>query len=335
MKNKKIVVVLGAGNMGTAMAQVLAENGHEVRLWNWEGDHLPLQQIARDRENKKYLPGIKLAKNIFPQEKIEIALAKAEFVFFAIPSKVMEHTISFAARSIKENAIIIDLSKGVEPHSLQLMPIIIAKHVRPALKRRIVTVSGPAVAEQLVNGHYTAMNVAGKNKKIVSQVVAVLHSPHLKIVPTTDVIGVEVGGSFKNVYAIAMGMCDGLGYGLNTKAALLIMALGELARLIKAMGGKEQTAYELAGLGDLIGTALCPISRNRTFGELLGRGYRGPAALRKVKQTVEGVSAAHCLLRLAERHKIKVPLARLVADCVTGDGEPRRLFHNFLLKYPQ
>ncbi len=330
--NKQVVTVLGAGNMGTAVAQVLALNGHEVRIWNWEGDHIPLKQIEKHEENKKYLPGVKLSKNIISKYKIKDALHGADIVFFVVPSSAMEHTISFAARSIENKAILVDVSKGVEPQSLRLIPHIIIKHVRPDLRKNVVTISGPAVAGQMVKKQFTAMNIASKNNKAIKKVMDAMCNEYIKLIPTNDVIGVEVGGSFKNVYAIVVGMCDGLGYGLNTKAALLTKSLEEIASLIQAMGGRKHTANELAGLGDLIGTSLCPESRNRTLGEYLGRGLKGPQAQKKIKQTVEGVSATLCLLKLARKHKVKVPLAEMVNECLSTKGDPRKIFHNFLLK---
>lgn len=326
----KLIAVLGAGNMGTAVAKVLAENGQIVRIWNWEGDHEPLKQIENCGENKKYLPGFKLPKQVIPCCKIEDALRGAEVIFFVVPSGVMEHTISFAARSIKHNAILVDVSKGIEPNSLRLVPHVIARHVRSELRKNIVTISGPAIAVQMARGQYTAMNIASKNKKAIKKVMEVMVNDFVKLIPTSDVIGVEIGGSFKNAYTIAAGMCDGMGLGLNTKAALLTRALKEIAQLIKAAGGREHTAYELAGVGDLIGTALCPDSRNRKFGEYLGRGLTSEQALKRVKQTVEGVSAVHCLLRLARRHKIRVPFAEVIAKCVAAKGDPRHIFKEFL-----
>lgn len=329
-KQKYIIAVLGAGNMGTAMAFVLAGNGHEVKIWNWEQDHQPLRQIEKFHENKKYLPGVKLPDNIKPTYQIDRALAGAEAVFMVVPSGAMEYTISFAARSIKHNAVIVDVSKGVEPESLRLIPHLIIKHVRPALKRNVVTISGPAIASQMVAKSYTAMNVAGKNRRAIRRVVEVLQNDYVKLVPTSDVIGVEAGGSFKNVYAIAVGICDGLGYGLNTKAALLTNALAELADLIKAMGGRRQTAYELAGLGDLMATAFSHESRNRQFGEYLGQGLNRAQAGKKMKQTVEGVAAAQCLSRLMKKYRLHGPLADMVYACLRTTGDPRRIFRKFI-----
>ncbi|HAT03818.1 MAG TPA: glycerol-3-phosphate dehydrogenase [Candidatus Magasanikbacteria bacterium] len=326
----KILAVLGAGNMGTAVAQVLADNGHEVRIWNWEGDHVPLKQIEMYHENKKYLKGVKLSKRIIPKFQIKEALEDAHIIFLIIPSGVLEHTISFAARSIAHNAIIVDVSKGIEPESLRLIPHIIMKHVRPDLRKNVVTISGPAIAGQMVSKQFTAMNIASKNTRAIAAVRDVMENNYIRLVPNKDVIGVEVGGSFKNVYSIAIGMCDGLGFGLNTKAALLTYALREIADLIVAMGGRKNTAYELAGLGDLIGTSLCPDSRNRTFGEWLGKGYTGLQARQKVQQTVEGVDATRCLMRLVRKHHIHAPFAHVIYHCITSRHDPRRAFLNFL-----
>lgn len=330
MNAKKTVAVLGAGNMGTAMAFVLADNGYQVKIWNWEGDLLPLKQIEKYHENKKYLLGVKLPENIIPCDKIADAVKDAEVIFFVVPSGVMEHTIAFAARSIRHNAVLVDVSKGIDSHSFSLIPFMMMKHVRPELKKNVVSISGPAIAKQLVRRQFTAMNIASKNKQAIKRVKSVLENKYVKLIASSDMIGVEVGGSFKNVYAIAMGMCDTLGYGLNTKAALIVSAIAEIADLIKAMGGKRQTAYELAGLGDLIGTAMSEDSRNRRFGEYLGKGMSGKQALKKVKQTVEGVEAAKCLMFLAEKYHVKLPFAAVIYQCIFSKKKAANLIKNYL-----
>ena len=326
------LAVLGAGNMGTALAKALSENGHQVNIWNWEGDLSPLKQIEKYHENKKYLPGFKLSKNITPYFKIADALKDVEVVFFVVPSVAMSHTVAFASRNVPKDAVLVDLSKGIDVNTLEITTDVIAKNVCPSLRSNIVSVSGPAIALQMANRQYTAMNIASKNKKAIKKVMDVMVNDYIKLVPTDDVIGVEIGGSFKNAYTIAAGMCDGMKLGLNTKAALLTKALSEISLLIKAAGGREHTAYELAGVGDLIGTALCPISRNRTFGEYLGKGFTGEQALKKIKQTVEGVNAVHCLIRLAKKHNVQVPFAEAIAGCVNTKNDPRRYFMDFLRK---
>ncbi len=334
MKKKKqrytSVAVLGAGNMGTAIAQILADNGHQVKIWNWEGDLLPLKQIKKYRENKKYLKGIKLSKLIVPHTSIVETLDDVKIVFLSIPSSVLEHTISFASRNIPDKCIIVDVSKGLDPKTLRITPYIISKHVRPSLRKNITAISGPAVAGQMVRQQFTAMNIASKNTKAIKRVQDVLENDYMRLVPTDDVIGVQVGGAFKNVYTIALGMCDGIGYGLNTKAAILTYALKEIAALIQAMGGKKKTAYELAGVGDLIGTSLCVDSRNRRFGECLGKGMTPKASIKKVQQVVEGVDATHALIRLSRKYHISTPFAHTIYHCISSKHDPRRAFREFL-----
>lgn len=330
MTEKKTVAVLGAGNMGTAMAFVLADNGHKVKIWNWEGDLEPLKQIEKHHENKKYLPKVKLPENIVSCYKIVDAIKDADVIFFVVPSGVMEHTLSFAARNIKHNAVLVDVSKGIDNHSFSLIPFMMIKHVRAELKKNVVCISGPAIARQMVQRQFTAMSIAGSNQKAIKRVKAVLENDYIKLIASTDMVGVEVGGSFKNVYAIAMGICDALKYGLNTKAALIVSAISEMADLIKAMGGKRYTAYELSGLGDLIGTALCEDSRNRRFGEYLGKGMSGKLALKKVGQTVEGVEASKCLMLLAEKYRVKLPFAATVHECIFGRKKAGNLIKNYL-----
>ncbi|KKQ28240.1 MAG: Glycerol-3-phosphate dehydrogenase [NAD(P)+] [Candidatus Magasanikbacteria bacterium GW2011_GWC2_37_14] len=330
MIKQKIVAVLGAGNMGTAIAQVLAENGHVVQLWNWEGDIEPLEQIKKFHVNKKYLPGVKLSHNIVPCFKIAEAVQDASVIFFVVPSGVMEHTISFASRNIKHNAVLVNLSKGINHHSCALISEMMIKHVTKELKKNIVCISGPAIAKQISEHVFTAMSAASKSHSAIKRVKEVLENKNLRLVETNDLVGVELGGSFKNVYAIAMGIADALNYGLNTKAALVVSAIKEMADLIQALGGKRHTAYQLSGLGDLVGTALCDESRNRLFGEYLGKGLSTKAALKKVGQTVEGVEAVYCLRILATRHKLKMPFAFMVYEAVVGNGQAKELLKNYL-----
>ena len=335
MKKKKTthaqtIAVLGAGNMGTAVAMVLADNGHRVQIWNWEGDIKPLKDIEQYHENKKYLRGYTLPHNIVACYKIDDALLGVSQVYLVIPSSVLEHTISFAARHIPKNTIIIDVSKGLCPTSLRITPHLIQKHVRPELKKNIAAISGPAIAVQMAEKKFTAMNVASKDMRIIQKVQDVMENDYLRLVPSNDVIGIQVGGAFKNVYTIAIGMCDGMGYGLNTKAALLTYALAEIKDMIVAMGGKKQTAYELAGIGDLIGTSLSPHSRNRTFGNYLGQGLTTTQARKKVTQVVEGVEATQALMRLSREYHVHAPFAHMVYHCISSKHDPRPAFKRFL-----
>lgn len=328
-----IAAILGAGNMGTALAVLAAKNCEQVRLWNHEGDPEPLAQIRQARENKKYLPGIKLAENIMPEFDLHTAISGASMVVFAVPSNFMEGLIERAAPALACGMTIVDASKGLDEKSLGLMSDVFQKKLPHCVRREIASISGPAIASDMARGGFTAMNVASHSRLAIAAVRRALESDALKLVPTTDVVGVEVAGSFKNVYAIAMGICDGLGYPLNTKSALLVVALREISTLIKKMGGKTQTVYDLAGLGDLVGTGLCTTSRNRRFGELIATGMSSDVAARSIGQVVEGIRAIEAIHKLSIKHHITMPFAQMIYDIVIAGRPPRAAVSAYLSQF--
>ncbi len=331
MSNTKLVVaVLGAGNMGTAISQVIAQNGYQVNLWNHEGDKEPLEQIEKYSENKKYLLGVKLSKNIFPQPDIAKAVEKVKIVFFVVPSFFMEAVVKKASKYLQLRTVCVDVSKGLDEKSLGLIPDIIKKNL-PVLSRPLVaTISGPAIAGDMARGGFTAMNVASASIDSIKLIKQVLENNNLKLFPSKDIIGIEVTGSFKNVYAIAMGLCDGLKLPMNTKAALLVFALREISALVKKMGGQASTVYDLAGLGDLVGTGLCVSSRNRHFGELIALGNNIETAIKQVGQVVEGVKAAKVLHELGKKYKIKTPFAEMIFRVSSGKLKSKEAMNRFL-----
>ena len=330
MSKKLTVAVLGAGNMGTALAQVVARNGHRVNLWNHEGDPTPLTQIKKFHENKKYLSGIKLSAHIFPEPDLARAVAGAPLVVFVVPSNFMEALIKRTAPFLPCGVVCVDASKGLDEKSLGLVSDVIEKHLPACLRREVASISGPAVAVDMVRGGFTAMNVASKSDRAIKLVKQAFESDNLKLMATKDVNGVEVAGSFKNVYAIAMGICDGLKYPLNTKSALLVIALKEIATLIKKMGGEKETVYDLAGLGDLVGTGLCGTSRNRRFGEYLAIGLNKKLAIKKVGQVVEGINTSQILKKLSGKYKVPMPFADMVYEIVWDGKSCRRSIESFL-----
>ena len=329
-QSKFTVAVLGAGNMGTALAQVMASNGQQVRLWNYVGDPEPLRQIREARENKKYLAGIKLSDNIIPETDLAAAIAGASVVFFVVPSNCVAELIKQAAAILPCGVVCVDASKGIDELSLGLIPDVIERVLPRCLRQTVCSISGPAIAMDMVKGGFTAMAIASKSSAAIKRVKQALENDTLKLVATTDMVGVEVAGSFKNVYAMAMGICDGLRFPMNTKAALLVTALQEIAALIRKMGGREQTVYGLAGLGDLVGTGLCATSRNRRFGELLATGLDKDQACTQVAQVVEGVTACRILLRLGKKYQVKLPFAEMVYDVVWKKSDPARSLNKYL-----
>lgn len=327
------IAVLGAGNMGTAMAQLIAQNGYKVNLWNYEGDPDSLRQIKKYRENKKYLSGVKLTARLRPVPDLAAALSGAAVVFFVLPSNFMAPLVKRSAAFLPDGAVCVDASKGLDEKSLGLIPDVFKKNLAKSWRGQLATISGPAIAREMVSGGFTAMSVASVSSRAVKLIKKVLENDNLKLVATKDMVGVEVAGSFKNVYAIAMGLCDGLKKPMNTKAALLVLALREISVLVKKMGGLSQTVYGLAGLGDLVGTGLCAISRNRRFGEFLANGFTVKEASKKVGQTVEGARAAKVLMALGKKYRLKMFFAEMVYRVVWKNKKPAVELKSFLKSY--
>lgn len=326
------VTILGAGNMGTAIAFVLGDNGHAVTVWNWSGDPQPLAEINTYSENKSYLPGVMLPKTVKAEADLETALKKANIVVSALPSGAVEGVMRQAAPFFSKQAIIVDVSKGFHPKTGLSTLSIIQEHVPAALKKRLVSMSGPAIAAQLARRGFTAMNVAAKQPTVLNTVQQVFENSYLRLLPSTDVVGVKVAGAYKNVYAILLGVCDALQYTLNTKSVLLTMALKEIGDVIVASGGKRATAYELAGIGDMIGTGLAHESRNRRFGHCLVEHKKVDKACKAVGQTVEGLAALDALLRLKKQKKLKLPLVDAVEAIVKKGRDPKVVISRLLEK---
>jgi glycerol-3-phosphate dehydrogenase (NAD(P)+) len=328
-KNMKITV-LGAGNMGTTIAQIIATNGYEVHIWNYEGDPDPLEHIIEYRENKKYLPGIKLSERIKPEKNLEQALQASKLIFFVVPSSFMVSILKRAHAFISREAVLVDISKGFQEKDWKKKT---KKITVEKILSRMVVVSGPAIAVDLVKGGFTAMNIASSDNNSIRTVKKVLENEHLKLVASSDIKGIKLCGALKNVYAILMGICDGLSLPMNTKAFLLTRSLEEMSGLVKKLGGKKETVYSLAGLGDLIGTGLCATSRNRRFGEFLVYAKTREEAQQKVGQVVEGVEANKMLVHLAGHYGVAMPVAQLIYKIVWKNVDPKKELELFLQNF--
>lgn len=324
---KMTITIIGAGNMGTALAKALSQHGHSVAIWNYAGDPEPLQQINAYHENRKYLPGIMLPTSVVAEPDLKTALQTAHIVVLAVPSHIIERQLEACIPFLPAKAVLVDVSKGFTGLFDKKSTL------TPAAKKwwdKRVIVSGPAVALDIATGGFTTMAIAAKSARDVAVAQAALSTAHLHFLPTTDVVGTKLSGSLKNVYAILLGMADGLGLSLNTKAFLVVRVLEEMSLLVKKSGGKSQTPYTLAGLGDLVATGLSPISRNRRFGEFLGQGLAVDEAAAAVGQVVEGVPASEGAMALAKRYHLKVPLLVLVHEVVSRQKTPSAAFENIL-----
>ncbi|MFB6182193.1 MAG: NAD(P)H-dependent glycerol-3-phosphate dehydrogenase [Candidatus Magasanikbacteria bacterium] len=325
------ICILGAGNFGTTIANTIAKNGYEVSLWNWDGDSEPIKQIQSNQENEKYLPGIKLSDNITATLNMKQAIDGADMVCFIVASSAIKNVVEQAGQYITSEQLLVNFTKGIDSESLKLTTETI-KELDKSNKENIATLAGPAVANQLSKEQFTAMNIASENSTTIEKIKEVLQNDYLKLNETRDMVGVQVGSAFKNVYAIALGICDGMDLPLNTKSALLTIAIEEIAELAENMGGEKETMFDLAGIGDLIGTALADSSRNRRFGEYLAQGKTVPEAKQTVGQTVEGIEAVKVFCELADKFDIPCKFANLVKGCIeagTCNFDKEHLFNLF------
>ncbi|MFQ6019950.1 MAG: NAD(P)H-dependent glycerol-3-phosphate dehydrogenase [Dehalococcoidia bacterium] len=312
----KTVAVLGAGTAGTAMAHVLASNGSDVRLWGIEA--AALNEIGERRRNSKYLPGLELHPRIQAKPDLAEALAGAWLVLFSVPTQAIRSLAQKAAPYLGPEQTLLSVAKGLEVESRLRMSQVLAQVLPEGLHDRIAAMGGPVIAIELVQGTPTAVVVGAPDIALAQAIREALENDHFKVETTTDICGVELGATLKNIYAIILGMCDGSGYRTNTKSFLGSVAMAEMARLGDALGSQRQTLYSLAGLGDLLTTGFSPHSRNRTFGEkLIGEDWRQYLDT----HTVEGVSACQAVRELARAQGVEAPLLDAVYG-VLFQGEP-------------
>jgi len=302
------IAVIGAGSWGTALAIQLARNGREVLLWG--RDKTQMAAMANSRCNARYLPDIELPEKLQPLADMELALSRAEGVLLVVPSHAFRQTLEQIAPMLKAEARLAWATKGLEPGSRKLLHQITAELLGP--ERHAAVISGPTFAKEVARGLPTAVTVASNDHAVASYFAACLHGEAFRAYTASDMVGVELGGACKNVLAIAAGIADGLGFGANTRAALITRGLAELMRLGVHLGGQAETFMGLAGLGDLVLTCTDDQSRNRRVGLALGRGEKLDDAIRTIGQAVEGVKSAPEVFNLAQQHKVEMPITEQV-----------------------
>lgn len=319
----KQITVIGCGNMGTAMAQMLAKAGHRVAIWCIEP--AILREIGDKRQNKKYLPGVNLDRNIRPASSLSAALADADALLLAVPSRVVLDVVRRALRSINKKTIIISVVKGLDSTSLRPVAEEILRRLPRGLKNNFVNLTGPALAGEIARGFPTTVEIASPSPASAREAKKILQSPEFKVNIIHDLRGAALCASLKNVYAILFGMAGALGHELNAKSELLKQIIDEMRRILPRLGGKSKTVLSLSGLGDLLVTVLNSKSRNVTYGRLAAgrRSILPPAAL-GMTQTAEGYFAAPLFSKLFRRKKINAPLASLVNDILQNKISPRK-----------
>jgi glycerol-3-phosphate dehydrogenase (NAD(P)+) len=306
--------VLGSGSWGTTFGKVLADAGTTATLWARRPE---VAAAVRDRhENPDYLPGVVLPAGLTATDDCGEALDGADLVVLAMPSQTLRANL--AAMPIRSDALVVSLAKGIELGTTKRMSEIVAE----VLGVDAVVVSGPNLAREIAAGQPTATVVAAADHDRAAAVQAAVTTTYFRPYTNTDVVGVEIGGAVKNVIALACGIAVGMGFGDNTVASLVTRGLAETSRLGLALGAEPATFAGLAGLGDLVATCASPLSRNRSFGERVGRGMSVAEVVRRTDQTAEGVKSCASILALADAHGVDMPITRAVVQVVVDGMTP-------------
>jgi glycerol-3-phosphate dehydrogenase (NAD(P)+) len=303
----KNLAIIGGGSWGTALAVVLAPRFENVRLWVFETDLAARMQESR--ENDVYLPGTTLPKNVHPTSDLGTAMEHAEIVLSVMPSHLVRSVYTRLMEFLHPSLLFVSATKGLENESLLRVSEVIRDVVRPLFEPRVAVISGPTFAKEVARFEPTALVVASDDQELTATVQAAFSGPTFRLYTSTDPVGVEVGGSIKNVVAIGSGVLHGMGLGHNATAALITRGLAEMTRLAVAMGGKPLTLAGLAGLGDLVLTCTGDLSRNRTVGVELARGRKLDEIVRSMKMVAEGIKTTNAAVDLARRHGVEMPIS--------------------------
>jgi glycerol-3-phosphate dehydrogenase (NAD(P)+) len=314
------ISVIGAGSFGTAMAAVSARCGNQTLLW--AHDHKVAYTISNTRSNPTYLPGITLDDNVVATNDLSEAAGFSDTLFMVVPSHHYRRVLSEVAAHIRRPVTVISGTKGIENESLARMSQVTADVLGNRLEA-FASLSGPTFAIEVARGDPTAAVVASSNVEFAQSVQQVLSGSSFRLYNSADVVGVELGGSLKNVIAIAAGVVEGLGLGSNTNAALITRGLHEITRLASALGGKPETFAGLAGMGDLVLTCTGALSRNRSVGVALGRGKKLGDILNESKFVAEGVKTSRSANELAQKHGIEMPITTEMYRVLYENVSPR------------
>lgn len=301
------ISIIGAGSWGTALAVLLHKNGHKVTVWSIVEAEIAM--LREEHEHKDKLPGVRLPEDMVFTTNLEEAVQDKEVLVLAVPSPYTRATAHNMAPFVKEGQIIVNVAKGIEESSLLTLSQIIEEEIPQAV---VAVLSGPSHAEEVGRGIPTTIVVGARKKATAEYLQNIFMNEVFRVYISPDMLGIELGAALKNVVALAAGIADGLGYGDNTKAALITRGIAEIARLGMAMGGKIETFSGLTGIGDLIVTCASMHSRNRRAGILIGKGYTMEQAMDEVKMVVEGVYSAKAAMGLAVKYDVQLPIIEQV-----------------------
>ena len=321
------VGVLGAGSWGTALSVLLSDNGHQVTVWSI--DENEVKMLSEKREHELKLPGVKLPDDMVITGNLEQTVKGKDFLVLAVPSPFTRSTARKMSPFVAEGQVIVDVAKGIEESTLMTLSCQIEQEIPQA---DVAVLSGPSHAEEVGRRLPTTCVIGAKTKKTAEYLQSMFISNVFRVYTSPDILGIELGGSLKNVIALAAGIADGLGYGDNTKAALITRGIAEIARLGVKMGGKIETFTGLTGIGDLIVTCASVHSRNRKAGYLIGQGMSMKEAMDEVKMVVEGVYSAKAAAKLAKKYDVSMPIVDEVNAVLFEEKSPADAVNDLMMR---
>lgn len=321
------VGVMGAGSWGTALALLLHSNGHQVTVWSINEEEV--EMLSKEREHKSKLPGVKIPEDMVFTSDMETAIKEKDFLVLAVPSAFTRGTARRMKPFVGERQIIVDVAKGIEEDTLMTLSQQIEEEIPQA---NVAVLSGPSHAEEVGRGLPTAVVIGAKTEETARYLQEMFMNHVFRVYISSDMLGMELGGALKNVIALAAGIADGMGYGDNTKAALITRGIAEIARLGVKMGGAIESFTGLTGIGDLIVTCASVHSRNRKAGYLMGQGKTMEEAMAEVKMVVEGVYSAKAAAKLGKKYGVALPIVDKVNEVLFEGKDPKEAVDELMLR---
>ena len=321
------ISVIGAGSWGTALAVVLQTNGHDVTIWSIDENEIAM--LKKEREHKNKLPGVKIDESIALTTDLKEAADGKDMLVIAVPSPYVRSTAKSLAPFVADGQLLVCVAKGIEEGTLMTLSQILKEEIKNA---KVAVLCGPSHAEEVGIGLPTTLVAGAEKRETAEYVQTVFMNEKLRVYTSPDILGMELGASLKNVIALAAGMADGLGYGDNTKAALITRGIAEISKLACKMGANPKTLNGLTGIGDLIVTCASKHSRNRKAGMLIGQGYTMEEAMKEVKMVVEGVYSAKAAIALGKKYGVSMPIIEQVNDVLFEDKPAKEAVMDLMLR---
>lgn len=327
------ISILGAGSWGIALSVLLTDNSHHVALWEVDSDQAG--RLEKEREDKQKLPGIKIPTQVKITTDLDEAVLDRDLLALALPSHVVREVARKLSKITLSQPLILNLAKGIETQSLCRMSEVLKQELPEKLHNNICTLSGPSHAEEVSRKIATSVVVAGFKEETAQRAQQIFMNSYFRVYTNSDLVGVELGGSLKNIIAIASGICDGLGLGDNTKGALLTRGLAEMMRLAEKLGAKSSTLAGLSGMGDLITTCISKYSRNRFVGERIGKGKTLDEVLEGMVMVAEGIKTTESAYKLSQKYQVEMPITEQMYKILFGNKNPKAAVLDLMKRDPK